>query len=66
MSVYFLLAEGCTLTANEAHGVRFCPLAVVVQDMKERNLEYNGVREAELRHRLSAQADTWPACCSDL
>ncbi len=47
------MVEGCTLTANEAHGVRFCPLAVVVQDMKERNLDYNGLlREAELRHRL--------------
>jgi hypothetical protein len=52
MSVFMLLAEGCTLTANEAHGVRFCPLAMVVQDMKERNLEYNGLRAAELRHRL--------------
>ena len=41
LSVLLLLAEGCTLTASEAHGVRFCPLAVVVQDMKERNLEYN-------------------------
>jgi len=47
-----LLAEGCTLTASEAHGVRFCPLAMVLQDMNERNLEHQGLREAELRQRL--------------
>ncbi len=49
---FLLLVEGCKLTVSEAHGVRFCPLPVVLQDMKERNLEHKGLREAELRHRL--------------
>jgi hypothetical protein len=46
------LQEGCTLTTNEAHGVRFCPLEIVHQDLKERNVESNGLAEYEMRHRL--------------
>jgi hypothetical protein len=46
------LQEGCTLTTNEAHGVHFCPLEIVHQDLKERNVDFNGLTDDEMRHRL--------------
>ncbi len=52
LPIVYRFVEGCTLTSHEAHGVRFCPLEMVVQDLKERNLEYTGLHPAEQRHRL--------------
>ncbi len=34
----FCFVEGCTLTANEHHGVRFCPMEMVNKDLEERNV----------------------------
>ena len=44
--------EGCTLTAKEAHGIRFCPVEIVNEDLKERNVECRGLADLEKRHRL--------------
>lgn len=44
--------EGCTITAIEAHGIRFCPLAIVNEDLNERNVDCRGFSDLEKRHRL--------------
>jgi hypothetical protein len=44
--------EGCTLTAKEAHGICFCPVEIVNEDLKERNVESRGLSDVEKRHRL--------------
>jgi hypothetical protein len=51
-AIFLPLPEGCTLTTNEAHGLRFCPIEIIPQDLKERNVEYNGLADDEIRHRL--------------
>jgi hypothetical protein len=44
--------EGCTLTANEAHGVRFCPFEIVKKDLEERHMVCSGLSEQTLRNNL--------------
>ncbi len=38
LPLFFLCVEGCTLTANEHHGIRYCPMAMVDKDLEERKL----------------------------
>jgi hypothetical protein len=44
--------EGCTLTTNEAHGIRLCPFEIVMVDLEERNLDSNGLSNLEKRRML--------------
>ncbi len=37
------------LTANEAHGIRFCPIAIVELDLTGRNIPHVGLSEMEKR-----------------
>ena len=45
-------AEGCTLTANEAHGIRFCNIDMVKKDLEERNMSCVGMDERTMRNKL--------------
>ena len=45
-------AEGCTLTANEAHGIRFCNIDMVKKDLEERNISCIGLDEGTMRNKL--------------
>ena len=44
--------EGCTLTAIEAHGVRFCPFEIVKKDLEERQMVSSGLGEQADRNQL--------------
>lgn len=45
-------AEGCTLTANEAHGIRFCNIDMVKKDLEERKISCIGLNEGTMRNKL--------------
>ena len=45
-------AEGCTLTANEAHGIRFCNIDMVKKDLEERNISCIGLDEGTMWNKL--------------
>jgi hypothetical protein len=45
-------AEGCTLKANEAHGIRFCNIDMVKKDLEERNMSCVGMDERTMRNKL--------------
>ncbi len=47
-----LLIEGCTLTANVEHGVKFCPLSLVTSDLKERKITTHNYSEQKQRDTL--------------
>ena len=49
---FLLWLEGCTLTVNEAHGIRYCPMEMVLQDLVERNIPTFGMSDVEKRKRL--------------
>jgi hypothetical protein len=46
------IKEGCTLAAEKAHGIRFCPVEIVNEDLRERHIETRGLSKLEKRHRL--------------
>ena len=48
----FVWVEGCTLTTNEAHGIRLCPFEIVEADLKERMLNCHGLSNSEQRRML--------------
>jgi hypothetical protein len=48
----FVWVEGCTLTTNEAHGIRLCPLEIVEADLQERMLESYGLSNLAKRRML--------------
>ncbi len=50
--VPFVPLEGCTLTANEAHGIRYCPIEIVKADLVDRNLSHMGLTHEAMRLKL--------------
>ncbi len=48
----FCFVEGCTLTANEHHGVRFCPMEMVNKDLEERNVTSPRLSDKARREKL--------------
>ena len=40
------------MTANEAHGIRCCPIEIVKADLVERNLSHNGLTHDAMRLKL--------------
>jgi hypothetical protein len=51
-TILLTFEEGCTLTAKAAHGIRFCPVEIVNEDLKEQNVESRGLSDFEKRYRL--------------
>jgi hypothetical protein len=48
----FFFVEGCTLTANEHHGIRYCPMEMVNKDLQERNLLNRRLSDKGKRDKL--------------
>ncbi len=48
----FCFVEGCTLTANEHHGVRLCPMDMVNKDLEVRNVTSPRLSDKARREKL--------------
>ncbi len=49
---FISLTEGCTLTANPEHGIKFCPMEMVKQDLLKRKEKVTRMSDQRLRNKL--------------